>query len=193
MTTRTQTNKIIWHCTATPEGREVTKEDLYRWHVVNNGWSDIGYHYLIQLDGTVVPCRPEHLVGAHVSGQNSDSIGISYSGGIMNDGSQRAKDTRTDAQIRSMYELTDQLLDKYDLDWSNVHGHNEYAAKACPSFDVQKDIKEKKNYFEDPDPDLPDLGPIGSVVTNLENRVKTLELRLLNIQDAWTWKDDLDD
>ncbi len=44
-------DKIIIHCSATPEFREVTKADIYNWHVKENGWSDIGYHFLIDLKG----------------------------------------------------------------------------------------------------------------------------------------------
>ena len=42
-------NKIILHCSATPEGREHNVEDIRRWHL-RRGFSDIGYHYLIHLD-----------------------------------------------------------------------------------------------------------------------------------------------
>lgn len=178
MTPRLATTAILWHCTATPEGREVTYNDLWAWHVTNNGWSHIGYHYLIQLDGTIVECRPEHMQGAHCvnDGMNRISVAIAYAGGITNDGKQTAKDTRTKAQTVALYALTKQLLEKYGLDWQAVHGHNEYAAKACPSFDVFKDIEERLN---DEGGDLeegdPDLGAIGLVLKELEDRVAALE------------------
>lgn len=179
MTPRAKTTDIIWHCTATPEGREVSYDDLYRWHVTDNGWDDIGYHYLIQLDGTTVVCRPEEMVGAHCKdgGMNNVSVGITYAGGIMNDGSQRAKDTRTNAQIKAMYALTQRLLDKYGLDWQNVHGHNEFAAKACPSFDVGKDIDARLDDFEgaNPEPGDPDLGAFGLALKDIEARLTALE------------------
>ena len=75
-------NKIIIHCTATPEGREVTKEDLYKWHVEQRGWSDIGYHFFIDLNGDLHECRPIEIAGAHTKGNNLDSIGIAYAGGM---------------------------------------------------------------------------------------------------------------
>ena len=128
--------EIIVHCTATPEGREVTQQDLYRWHVVDRGWSDIGYHYLIQLDGTVVPCRPMGKDGAHVKGHNKGTVGVSYAGGV--DASGKAKDTRTSAQKRALTDLLMDLLVKYPS-ITKISGHRDYAAKACPSFDATKE------------------------------------------------------
>ena len=61
-------NKAIVHCTATPEGRHTTVEDVRRWHL-DRGWSDIGYHYLIYLDGTVHEGRPIEIQGAHTKGK----------------------------------------------------------------------------------------------------------------------------
>ena len=49
-------NRIICHCTATPEGRSLTVADIKRMHVVDNHWSHIGYHYLIYLDGSIHNC-----------------------------------------------------------------------------------------------------------------------------------------
>ena len=59
-------NRIIIHCTATPEGRDVTIGEVRKWHVVR-GWRDVGYHYLIRLDGTVETGRPIEQVGAHAN------------------------------------------------------------------------------------------------------------------------------
>lgn len=175
MTNRTETNRIIWHCTATPEGREVTYDDLWQWHVVQNGWSHIGYHYLIQLDGTVVPCRPEHLVGAGVSGENHDSVHITYAGGLAKDGAT-AKDTRTPAQKRAMDDLTRDLARKYGLNAGDIHGHNEYAAKACPSFNVADYVQTVVDgETGNPEPGDPDLGAIGLYIKKLEARIAALE------------------
>lgn len=175
MTVRTETNRVIWHCTATPEGREVTYDDLWQWHVVQNGWSDIGYHYLIQLDGTVVPCRPENLVGAGVSGHNNDSIHISYAGGLAKDG-VTAKDTRTPAQKVAMDDLTRDMARKYGLTAADIHGHNEYAAKACPSFDVATYVQSViDGETGNPEPGDPDLGNIGELAISLEKRISAIE------------------
>lgn len=127
-------NKIIIHCSATPEGRPNTVDDIRHWHVEGNGWSDIGYHYVIHLDGSVHIGRPEMTRGAHTSHHNHDSIGVCYVGGMTAD-MKHPKDTRTPAQKQSLAALVHELLERYPE--ATVHGHNEFAPKACPSFDVQ--------------------------------------------------------
>ena len=132
-------DKIIIHCSATPEGRDVKMETIKSWHVKGNGWSDIGYHFVIELDGTLKEGRPLHRSGAHTKGHNAESIGICYVGGIDKD--KNAKDTRTAAQKDTLNKIVAGLLDDYPE--ASVHGHNEFAAKACPSFDVQKEFGKK--------------------------------------------------
>ena len=129
-------NKIIIHCTATPEGREHDVADIRRWHL-KRGFSDIGYHFLIHIDGTIEEGRPINKQGAHCSGQNRGSIGICYVGGMSKD-MKKAKDTRTQAQKDSLIKLMHELIYKYNKDMT-IHGHNEYANKACPSFNVQEE------------------------------------------------------
>lgn len=128
-------NKIIIHCSATPEGRHVTVAEIDKWHR-ERGFSQIGYHYVIYLDGTIHKGRPESLAGAHTVGHNQNSIGVCYVGGI--DKQWNAKDTRTPAQKIALRELVKDLRNRYP--GTTVHGHNEFAAKACPSFDVRKEF-----------------------------------------------------
>lgn len=128
-------DKIILHCAATKEGHDIKTETIKSWHVKGNGWSDIGYHYVIELDGTVKKGRPMHRSGAHTKGHNTGSIGVCYVGGI--DIAKKPKDTRTEAQRTAMDELINELLVEYPN--ATIHGHNEFSAKACPSFDVQKE------------------------------------------------------
>ena len=127
-------NEIIIHCSATPEGRNVTITDIEAWHK-QRGFSEIGYHYVIYLDGSVHIGREESKVGAHCLGHNANSIGVCYIGGVAKDG-KTAKDTRTEAQKVALRNLVANLKRKYPS--ASVHGHNEVAAKDCPSFDVQK-------------------------------------------------------
>ncbi len=129
-------DKIIIHCAATPEGRDIKTETIRSWHMKGRGWSDIGYHFVIELDGSIRNGRPVERAGAHVKGHNANSIGICYVGGI--DKSNNAKDTRTEAQKKSLNELIDSLRAVYKD--ATIHGHNEFSAKACPSFDVQKEF-----------------------------------------------------
>lgn len=130
-------DKIIIHCSDTPEGRAVTVDEIRRWHK-ERGFSDIGYHYVIMLDGSVCDGRALEQAGAHCKGQNAHSIGICYVGGC--DLNRRPKDTRTDAQKTAMAGLIRELKRRFPT--ATIHGHNEFANKACPSFDVQKWKKE---------------------------------------------------
>lgn len=131
--------KIIIHCAATKEGHDIKTETIKSWHVKGRGWSDIGYHFVIELDGSVKAGRPLHRIGAHTKGHNATSIGVCYVGGI--DIDKRPKDTRTEAQRTAMDKLIDELL--LDHPGATIHGHNEFAAKACPSFDVSKEYGSK--------------------------------------------------
>ena len=134
-------NKIIIHCSATREGRNYDVEEIRRWHL-KRGWSDIGYHYLIHLDGKIEEGRPIERMGAHTTGQNRNSIGICYVGGVEatrnSKGKFTPKDTRTLEQKNSLIKLMHELIYKYNKDMT-IHGHNEYANKACPSFNVQEE------------------------------------------------------
>ena len=130
-------NRIIIHCSATPEGRKHTAADIKKWHL-NQGYNDIGYHYVIRLDGTIEKGRAETIVGAHTKGYNTGSIGICYIGGC--DANMKAKDTRTPEQRAALVELVSKLKKQYPK--ATIHGHREFAAKACPSFDVKQWVKE---------------------------------------------------
>lgn len=124
-------NKIIIHCSATPEGRDVTVADIDRWHR-QRGFKGIGYHYVIYRDGSVHEGRPLEREGAHCSGYNAHSIGVCYVGGTNSQGAP--KDTRTDAQRKALCELVAKLRKQFPA--ATVHGHYEFAAKACPSFKI---------------------------------------------------------
>lgn len=125
-------DKIIVHCTATPAGREVTVADVRRWHKAR-GFRTIGYHYLVYLDGTVHAGRRESEPGAHCLGQNARSIGVCYVGGL-DAATGEPRDTRTPAQRRALRALVGSLRRRYPN--ATVHGHREFAAKACPCFDI---------------------------------------------------------
>lgn len=129
-------NELIWHCAATPEGKDFTVADIRAWHKAR-GWSDIGYHFVVYRDGRIMLGRPIGQIGSHVAGRNTGTIGACYIGGVSADG-KHAVDTRTGPQRGAMLWLTEQLLAKFPT-IKKVSGHNEYAAKACPSFDVRKD------------------------------------------------------
>ena len=129
-------NKIIIHCSATPQNRKVSVNTIRKWHL-QRGFNDIGYHYVIHLDGKISVGRPIEKVGAHCAYENIGSIGLCYVGGMTKD-MKKPKDTRTQAQKDSLIKLMHELIYKYNKDMT-IHGHNEYANKACPCFDVQKE------------------------------------------------------
>lgn len=141
--------KIIFHCSATIEGQNISAATIKRWHVKDRGWSDIGYHYIIGLDGRIESGRPVNKQGAHAKGFNKTSIGVCYIGGLSKN--KRVKDTRTDAQKNAMIKLIKTLKNIYPD--ATLHGHREFSKKACPCFDVQKeyadyqpsDYKQKSN------------------------------------------------
>lgn len=130
--------KIIIHCSATAEGKDFTVNDIDRWHR-QRGYVGIGYHFVIYRDGSVHPGRPVEKVGAHCLGQNTNSIGICYIGGCASDG-KTAKDTRTPEQKQALLGLVKGLKEEYPK--ASIHGHREFAKKACPSFDVKQWLKE---------------------------------------------------
>ena len=128
-------NQIIVHCSATPEGKDFTVQQIDAWHR-QRGFRCIGYHYVIYRDGSVHRGRPEDRVGTHCTGHNAHSIGVCYIGGCASDG-KTPKDTRTDAQRVALVELLRQLKAKYTV--AAIHGHRDFANKACPSFDATKE------------------------------------------------------
>ncbi len=128
-------NRIIIHCSATPEGKDYTVQQIDQWHR-QRGFRCIGYHFVIYRDGSVHEGRPIEQVGAHCKGYIANSIGICYIGGCAADG-KTPKDTRTEAQRAALIRLVADLKARYPR--ATVHGHNEFANKACPSFIVKND------------------------------------------------------
>lgn len=130
--------EIIYHCAATPQGKRFDRDDVNAWHK-QRGFSMIGYHYLILLDGTIQVGRPIGMVGAHCEGHNTGTIGISYIGGLSADG-KKAKDTRNAMQIAASQWLIAALKKKFGIK-GRAKGHNEYnRGKACPSFNMATDL-----------------------------------------------------
>lgn len=136
---------IVLHCTATPQSTTVESIQRY-WRAPKpkgNGWKSPGYHHIIKADGTIVDLLPIDQVSNGVAGHNSDSINISYIGGVDDKG--KAIDNRTDAQKASQV----LLLRKYKKMFPSVsiHGHRDFLKKGkpgwkeCPSFDVAEWLK----------------------------------------------------
>ena len=142
---------IVIHCSATKENKDYSVEDIKKWHI-QRGFNDVGYHFVIKLDGTIEIGRPLNKIGAHVSGNNTGSIGVCYIGGLSSSG--KAKDTRTTEQKQSLIDLLTIL--KTFIPIKEIKGHRDYSKdlnnngiiepfeymKDCPCFDVKKEYKQ---------------------------------------------------
>lgn len=141
---------LVLHCTATPGGREVTAEQIRHWHTDpvskgGRGWRQVGYTDMIHLDGTVerlVDNNEDHNVDPWevtngAKGYNSVSRHVVYVGGGV---TPEGEDTRTEAQRKALAEYVLKFHSRHPS--VRIVGHNELAAKACPSFDVQAFLQE---------------------------------------------------
>ena len=147
---------IVIHCTASRAGQDLRASDIDKMHK-ERGFAGIGYHYVIDLDGTVEIGRPLPKDGAHcntagLSGKsyNKHSIGIVYVGGLDRDGNPA--DTRTPAQKVALDDLVHKLINEYPI--KEVIGHRDASPdkngngtieknewiKQCPCFDVRSEF-----------------------------------------------------
>lgn len=131
MQKRSETEKIIIHCSATKPSQDIGSNDIDRWHR-ERGWLKIGYHLVIPRDGTLELGRDLDEVGAHAYGHNAKSVGVCMVGGIDEDG--QPDDNFTIEQWNTL----DIVIDYLELLYpdAEVIGHNDVSDKACPSFDV---------------------------------------------------------
>lgn len=140
--------EIIIHCSATrPEWMQRNTlaekvKEIRRWHVDNNGWRDIGYHWLIDRDGQVAAGRREIDIGAHVSGKNNGTIGICLLGGLNSTGRNKFEELFTVEQDTALKRLIADIRGRTSI--TNVTGHNQYSNKACPGFNVTSYLRERR-------------------------------------------------
>jgi len=137
----------IWnisiHCSATPTGSALSYDKYHREH---NGWSSIGYHFVIgngittdgyikSLDGQIETGRSLQRDPAAVRGYNSGMIAICLTGSDFDDFTKK--------QFKSLRKLLNDLINKYDIALNNIKGHRDFSTpehpiyKKCPCFDVQ--------------------------------------------------------
>ena len=139
MTPRKETNLIVIHCSASRANQQVTVETIRHWHVVERGWSDIGYHWIIDRGGKVHAGRNARMIGAHARGHNHESIGVCLIGGL-GDGDE-PENNFTSGQMLTLQMLVESLQLRYP--GAEVVGHNELNPyKACPSFFVDDWLEE---------------------------------------------------
>jgi len=125
-------NKITVHCSATPNGKYVPRGTIEEWHI-QKGFSKIGYHFLIQVDGTIIEGRKLEEIGAHVEGANTGNVGICLIG----------NDKFHEDQFEVLYMLIGQLCAKYNIPRWEVYCHNMFESamkqkKTCPNFSINK-------------------------------------------------------
>mgnify|MGYP001167830616 FL=1 len=130
-------DKIIVHCSATPKGKHFSAATIKEWHL-ERGFSDIGYHYIVHLDGTMEYGRMVNVQGAHCKGENKSSIGVCYIGG-MDEDMKKWEDTRTDEQRSTLLDLLS-LLKKFHPN-AEIFGHRDFSTKQCPSYDAKEEYK----------------------------------------------------
>ena len=130
---------LVVHCSATPEGRDHTAKDIDLWHR-QRGFNEIGYNYVVRLDGKIEGGRDVDKIPAHVTNHNKDSIGICYIGGI-DKNTLRPKDTRTAEQKEALKKLLTELKALYPE--AEILGHRDFpgVAKACPCFNAKDEYK----------------------------------------------------
>ena len=130
-------DKLIIHCSATKPSMNVTPKDIWKWHVEERGFSDYGYHYMIDRDGKIHPGRPLAKKGAHGKGYN-DCPGICLLGGMSEDGKDAANFTFH--QYLELNRLIGTLMDRAFLNRdADIIGHCDLpgVTKTCPCFDVK--------------------------------------------------------
>ena len=147
-------NALVWHCSATLEGKDVTPQEVESWHK-KRGFTEIGYNLFFALNGDVYMCRDWNKIPAHVVGFNSKTLGFCYAGGL--DKNLKAKDARTPEQKISMLAFTKAVRDELKKQKNSIikiKGHRDYSPdkngngkidpwefmKECPSFDVETEI-----------------------------------------------------
>jgi len=135
--------EIVIHCAAVPadwragQSVEAKRDEIRRWHVDQRGWRDIGYHAVIDRDGSIAWGRPVEQAGAHVAGRNSNTLGVCLIGGAGSDANDKFRDHYTAEQERALSQIIADWKARFPT-IKRVSGHNEYAAKACPGFRVQE-------------------------------------------------------
>lgn len=131
--------KIIVHCSATDETQDFGVDEIRRWHTdpkpAGNGWSDVGYHYVINRRGDIQQGRPIDKMGAHAYGHNDDSIGVCLVGGI-NSKTKNPDSNFTMSQYQSLVDLRDKLINSIPSINETI-GHNEISDKSCPCFNMR--------------------------------------------------------
>jgi len=130
--------RVIMHCSDTKDSGTVSWDAIRRYHIEVNGWSDIGYHYGVELVGDQylwMPGRPEVTIGAHCRGENHDSIGVCLVGKF-------DAEPPPDPQLASAAELVARICWSWYIDpATQIFCHRDFdRKKTCPGrmFDLDR-------------------------------------------------------
>ena len=142
-------NKLVIHCSATPPSMDIGAKEIREWHVRDNGWADIGYHFVIRRDGTVETGRPLEKQGAHAAAKNGNvaSIGVCMVGGVRKQGGRLVTENNfAPAQWTALDALVKRLMKQFPID--TLLGHRDLdPRKDCPSFSV-KDAAAQRGWMK---------------------------------------------
>ena len=122
---------IVVHCSDSDDSLDIGLKQIKEWHTLpppkGNGWSDVGYHFIIRRNGKIELGRKLSDIGAHVKGFNSRSIGICTVG----------RSRFTERQYRTLYGLLRALKREFKLGVDQVKGHYELDPnKTCPNLNM---------------------------------------------------------
>ncbi len=123
---------VIIHCSATKPSQDIGVQEIRRWHIEENGFFDVGYHFVIRRDGSIENGRPLEKIGAHCKGRNQTSLGICLVGGLSEE--MKSENNFTHEQMESLKVLIKHLKAKFSLE--GIYGHNHFSPKECPCFEV---------------------------------------------------------
>lgn len=125
------------HCTDTSDELDFTAKNIRHWHMTENGWTDIGYHYVICKDGTIEKGRPDYKQGAHVRKHNRQNLGVVWVG----------RYHLNEAQQYALLYLYNYLRIKYGIHTDSIFGHHEFDTangKTCPNLEMD----DLRDWFE---------------------------------------------
>ena len=144
MIKREKTDTIVIHCSATPPTMDIGVEKIREWHVDDNGWDDVGYHFIITRSGVLQKARPEEMQGSHARAVNGTSLGICLVGGSNASGDW--ENNFQDEQFVTLKALILDLIKRYEI--KKIIGHYQVDdKKECPSFKVPEWLE--KNGLKD--------------------------------------------
>lgn len=138
---------VVIHCSATTSTMDIGYTEIRQWHVVENHWSDVAYHFIIRRNGEIETGRPINKQGAHARGHNKGTVAICVVGGtsshdVDGDGFKDPENNFTVKQFQALRELLNGIKIQFGFKWIKGHNELEGVTKPCPCFPVQDFVKD---------------------------------------------------